>query len=239
MKILDLTLPTPPHNLACDEALMDLCEEGFAHEILRFWEPLEHFVVLGYSNKIQSEINELSCQALSIPVVRRCSGGGTVLQGPGCLNFSLILDIENLPLLKSITQTNTYIMTRHEEALRPLLGDAVKVCGTTDLALGLLKFSGNAQRRKKRFLLFHGTFLHSFDISLVSKLLHFPTKQPPYRKNRSHTDFLTNVKVSPKKIREALSRCWDAREILEEVPTERIEKLVREKYSKEEWNRKF
>ena len=37
MKQLDLTLPSPAENLACDEALLDWCEENGGEEILRFW----------------------------------------------------------------------------------------------------------------------------------------------------------------------------------------------------------
>ena len=181
MKYIDITYQTPQHNLACDEALMDLCEEGvYDHEILRCWEPSEHFVVLGYSNKIGSEINELSCKSRGIPVLRRCSGGGTVLQGPGCLNFTLILDIQKREILTSITKTNTYIMQFHKKALESILGTSVDIRGFSDLTQGPLKFSGNAQRRKRRFVLFHGTFLCQFNITAMEGVLLIPEKQPDY-----------------------------------------------------------
>src|SRR6267142_1472838 len=93
MKYIDLTLPTAAENLACDEALLDLCEEGYEHEILRFWEPREHFVVLGYANKIASEVNVPACKTNHVSIFRRCTGGGAVLQGPGCLNYSLVLKL--------------------------------------------------------------------------------------------------------------------------------------------------
>ncbi len=81
MKYLDRTLGTAQENLAGDEALLDGCEEGGSDEILRFWEPRQYFVVLGYPNKVSAEVNLDSCRTLGIPVLRRCSGGGTVLQG--------------------------------------------------------------------------------------------------------------------------------------------------------------
>ena len=56
MRCLDATLSTPGANLACDEALLDLCEAaGGGEGILRFWEPSEEFVVLGYSNRAARE----------------------------------------------------------------------------------------------------------------------------------------------------------------------------------------
>src|SRR5271167_3895963 len=93
MKLLDLTLPSPAENLGCDEALLDWREENGGEEILRFWESPETFVVAGYANKIATEVNVAACKAKGIPIFRRCSGGGTVLQGAGCFNYALILRI--------------------------------------------------------------------------------------------------------------------------------------------------
>jgi hypothetical protein len=60
-KHLDLTLPSPAENLACDEALLDWCEENGGEEILRFWESPETFVVVGYANKVATEVNVSGC----------------------------------------------------------------------------------------------------------------------------------------------------------------------------------
>src|SRR3990167_824405 len=130
MKYLDLTFPTPEENLACDEALLEQCEEGLIpDDILRFWEPSSYFVVLGYSNKIQTEVNETACQKEGIPILRRLSGGGTVLQGPGCLNFSLILKIENSKALHNLVKTNAFVLKRNQKALESALGLKINVRG--------------------------------------------------------------------------------------------------------------
>src|SRR3954454_25007928 len=99
MKLFDLTLATPGENLACDEALLDACEEEGAGEVLRFWEPREYFVVLGYANEARREVDLEFCATRSIRVLRRCTGGGTVLQGPGSLNYTLVLRIGERPEL--------------------------------------------------------------------------------------------------------------------------------------------
>lgn len=218
---------------------MDLCEEGSGHEILRFWEPLETFVVLGYSNKTCLEINELSCKADGLAVLRRTSGGGTVLQGPGCFNYSLFLNLKERPELGGITASNAYIMEKNRAALETLLEKPVVVQGHTDLTLGDLKFSGNAQRRKKDHLLFHGTFLYKFDLEKIEKYLAMPEARPAYRGERPHLDFVTNIPVNPASIAQALQKAWGSEGILEEIPMEKVETLVREKYSKEDWNFKY
>lgn len=241
MKYLDLTLPTPQHNLACDEALIHWCEDRYEDEILRFWESWEHFAVLGYSSKVESDVDLSSCRAYRIPVLRRLSGGGTVLQGPGCLNYSLILNIQNRAPLKGITETNAFIMKCLKKALKPVIGPEIEIQGFSDLVLGIQKFSGNAQYRKRHFLLFHGTFLLQFDISLVEKLLPMPLppRQPLYRQNRSHGNFLTNLNLPSRMIKETLKQSWNATEGLKKIPLDRIDALVRERYSTHEWNFKF
>jgi lipoate-protein ligase A len=239
MKYLDRTLDTAQANLACDEALLDACEEGAPDEILRFWDPRQHFVVLGYSNKVATEVNLDSCKALRFPVLRRCSGGGTVLQGPGCLNYALILRIREGSATGNITEANAFIMNRNRNALNSLLGGQVLIQGHTDLTLQGLKFSGNSQRRRRRFLLFHGSFLLDLDLPLVEQALRLPSKQPAYRRNRAHKDFLTNLALQADIIKEAMKHAWGASEMIEEVPEERIDHLVHVKYARDEWNLKF
>jgi lipoate-protein ligase A len=239
MKHVDITLATPALNLACDEALLDHCEDGFPHEILRFWQPTSPFVVLGYSQKAETEVNLDACRALNVPIFRRCSGGGAVVQASGCLNYALILKIQPENPLASITETNKFVMNQHKTALEKLLDAPISVSGFTDLAVGNLKFSGNSQRRKRNFLLFHGTFLLAFDISLAEKLLKLPSRQPPYRENRAHRDFLTNLDVEADRIKAALRKIWNANEELRELPRQKIESLAAEKYSRDEWNCKF
>jgi len=239
MRYCDLSLGTPEENLACDETLLELCEEGHEGELLRVWESGRYFVVLGYASKANDEVNFAFCQQNTIPVLRRCTGGGTVLQGPGCLSYSVILRIDESGPLHSIPATNDFVLNRHREALATLLGAQVEMQGHTDLAIGGLKFSGNSQRRKKRYLIFHGTFLLHLDISLVEKALPLPPRQPAYRSHRSHADFLMNVKVPAHSVKEALAKAWSASERLTEIPLERISMLAETKYASAEWNLKF
>lgn len=236
MKYLDLTLPSPTANLACDEALLDWCEDGRENGILRFWESPEYFVVIGYANSAAKEVNLEACTADDIPVLRRLSGGGTVLQGPGCLNYSVILKIPESGPLATITGTNRFVLEKQKAALEPLLGRNTKIEGQTDLALGDLKFSGNAQRRKRHFLIFHGTFLLNFEIPLIEKYLRKPSKEPGYRANRGHAQFLTNLGLDPIAVKLSLKKVWGASTALKQVPNEEIAQLCQERYDREDWN---
>ncbi len=242
MRHLDLTLPSPAENLACDEALLDWCESGEGPECLRFWESPEPFVVVGYANKVETEVNVPACEARKIPVLRRCSGGGTVVQGPGCVNYTLVLPITKDGPLHSIAVANQFIMRRNRAAIDSALRtphSAIAVRGHTDLAIGEKKFSGNSQRRRKHFLLFHGTFLLNFDLALIGDLLLMPSKEPDYRESRKHSDFLTNINVSAEQVKAALQNAWDAKSLLTNPPLKIIRSLAREKYLTNEWNFKF
>ena len=212
MKLLDFTFQAPEQNLACDEALLGLAEETPGWEALRLWSPRQPFVVLGYSNQAEREVRLEACRRLRIPVLRRCTGGGTVLQGPGCMNFSLILNLRRSPALKTIAGTNAYILDRHRQVVESLLGQPVQIRGSTDLTLGTLKFSGNAQRRKKAALLYHGTFLLRLNLRLMEQVLPLPSRQPDYRNGRSHRGFLTCLPVEAQALRKALVRLWEATE---------------------------
>lgn len=238
MKYLDQSFATPAENLACDEALLDACEGG-ADEILRVWQSRAPFVVVGYANEAAREVNLRACRERNVPVLRRCTGGGTVVQGPGCLSYSLCLRIDQDGPLGSITGTNRSIMETHRQLLQRLLKRPVEVQGYTDLALDGRKFSGNAQRRKRRFLLFHGSFLLSFDLALIQELLPSPSKEPAYRSNRSHIEFLRNLPLSPGAVQEGLRTVWNAGDALTTTPSAAIDRLAREKYSRDEWNLRF
>lgn len=239
LQFIDRTWPAPEQNLAFDEALLDFCEERETGEVLRFWEPRDYFVVVGYSGKIRNEVNHPACQKQKIPILRRVSGGGTVLVGPGCLNFSLILRTNGSRPLKNLSETNTYILERHREALQPLVEEPIAIQGTSDLVIGGLKFSGNAQRRKRHALLFHGTFLTQFNLSQIERFLPIPQKQPAYRKNRAHRDFLNNVPIRPEDIKKALVAKWNAIEPFQGNTEKQIEQLVKERYGNRSWNYKF
>jgi len=239
MNYLDLTLPTPAENLACDEALLDRAETDGGPAVLRFWESPLPFVVLGYANKVAEEVTVEACRALNVPILRRCSGGGTVLQGPGCLNYALVLRGSDTGPQQTITEANHFVMERNRRTLEALLSQSVSVEGVTDLALDQLKFSGNAQRRKRDWFLFHGTFLLYFDLGLIEKLVRVPPRQPDYRRQRRHAEFLTQIKLSQAQLKSALRDAWAADSTDTAIPNTDIAQLVSEKYGRDEWNLKW
>lgn len=238
--LFDCSFSSPQENLACDEALLEACEAGeIASGVLRFWESPRYFVVLGYTGKVEIEANVAACAAREIPILRRCSGGGTVLQGPNCLNYSVVFPIAPGESLTGITQTNRFVMERNARALSRALSTPVAVQGHSDLTISGRKFSGNAQRRKKKFFLFHGTFLLGFDLQLMAGVLRQPPVQPEYRGHRTHGDFVMNLDISAAQIKQSMEQKWGVTGVLRMVPEERMARLIAEKYARDEWNLKF
>ena len=236
MRYLDFTCDTPANYLACEEALLDACESGQSGELLWCWEPRTPFVVLGYSNPIRSEVHLAACAPRGVAVVRRLSGGGAVLQAPGCLNFSLYLDLTRDACATS-RGTTAFVLARHQALLAALLGRPVAVRGG-DLAVENRKCSGSAQRRRQRFALFHGTFLLSLDMDLMDAVLPMPSRQPAYRQGRAHRRFLTTLPVTATRLTAALREAWDALTPVSAPSAASIQHLVNTRYAADDWLRK-
>ncbi len=214
----------------------DVCAAWPCEDILRVWESPSYGVVVGMANAVESEVNVPACEEAGVSILRRVSGGGTVLQGPGCLNYSVILGIEPGGPLDSVNGANAFVMTRIRDALNPLVKGEIEIAGHTDLAIDGRKFSGNAQKRKRCGLLFHGTLLLDFDLGRIGRFLRTPSKQPDYRGSRDHDAFVRNIGVAKDAVIKALRRAWHAVEEDGGQPREEVERLLREKYATDEWN---
>ncbi len=235
MKFLDLTLPALSDNLALDEAL--LLHAAAAGETLRLWEWPGPAVVLGAASRLNDDVDEAACRSDGVPILRRASGGGTVLLGRGCLIFSLVLSYDRAAELAEVRPSYGFILGRIRAALSSLL-PGLELAGLSDLAWNGRKVSGNSQQRKRGHLLHHGTLLYDFDLAAVGRYLKMPERQPEYRRRRDHTEFLANLPVAADELKHRLREAWEADRLLPSVPEEMIRRLVEEKYSREEWARR-
>lgn len=208
IRAINLPAQSVQEHLIWDEYVLRACDAGRLGPTLRFWKVEDPAVVLGYSGKVHTEVREDICRTLGIPVVRRTSGGGTVLLDGGCLNYSLVLPMSWHPSLVSVSETNSFIMGQHQAAISGLIGESVDLEGDTDLAIEGRKISGNAQRRMKSALLFHGTFLREVDHGLMERLLPCPERQPKYRNSRKHIHFLRNLPFREIVIQLTIQDCW-------------------------------
>jgi lipoate---protein ligase len=236
MRYLDLTLPTPADNLALDEALLEEAEgAGAPLETLRLWQSLETFVVVGRSSQIGFEVRVDACREAGVPVLRRSSGGAAIVTGPGCLMYALVLSYQKHPHLRVLNNAHREVLGTIARALGMLTPD-VHCCGTSDLAIGQRKVSGNSARCRRNHLLYHGTLLYDFPLELVERYLAMPPRMPDYRQARPHERFVTNLPLKVAAIRAALVEAWGAHQPVDRWPADQTAKLVAEKYSRPEWN---
>lgn len=93
MKLIDRSYPNVERNLRLDLELLDSSSHDVHDSFLRFWEPSEFCVVLGKSRKAEMDVQRGFCEHDGVQICRRESGGGTVVLGPGCLCYSLVLSL--------------------------------------------------------------------------------------------------------------------------------------------------
>jgi lipoate-protein ligase A len=236
MQLLDLTLGTPAENLALDEALLDAAQAGECGEVLRLWESPQPLVVVGRASEVAVEVNLDVCRQREIPVLRRTSGGAAVVAGPGCLLYAVVLSYELRPELRMIDQAHRFVLETIAGGLKSCVPTVARR-GISDLTVdGRMKCSGNSLRASRSHVLYHGTLLYDFPLALVGQLLLTPPRQPDYREQRAHGDFVANLPMSVSELRRAVTNVWGFPHAMDRWPQARTAHLAAEKYSTEAWN---
>ncbi len=187
-------------QLKLEEALLRAHDESFC--IIN--QGSSPAIVMGISGKAEVLLNLESVKAEKIPVIKRFSGGGTVIVDENTLFITFIMAKEALnipvfpePILRwteRLYQTSWQIPHFH---LRE-----------NDYCIGDMKCGGNAQYIRKDRWLHHTSFLWDYSSSNMNHLL-LPPKRPKYRLDRSHDAFLTKLKShaeSPNKLIEKLEK---------------------------------
>jgi lipoate-protein ligase A len=235
MELLELTLTTAAENVALDEALLDEAEEERrGEEMLRLWELERAAVIIGRSSRIDEEVDLAACRRQGIDIVRRSSGGAAIVAGPGCLMYSLLLSYRTRPALRYLDHAHALVLERLAAGLsRHVAG--VTHSGTSDLALGGRKFSGNSMRGKRDWFLYHGSLLYAFELRRIGELLKTAPRQPAYRQGRSHDEFLVNLPLARAAIVRAVIDAFGAGPIVAAWPREEVARLVRQRYGQAEW----
>ncbi len=144
-------------------------------------------IVMGISGKPEELIDTEKVLNHAILVIKRFSGGGTVIIDENTLFVTLICNTKDV----KIEAQPKEILAWGQKFFAPLI-PGIELC-ENDFVFGDLKVGGNAQYiRKGRFLL-HTSFLWDFSPEKM-EYLKLPKKRPEYRKSRPHTEFLTTLK---------------------------------------------
>lgn len=240
MRYLDLTLPEIAENLALDEAMLVAAEERGAGPALRVWEPDRTAVVLGASCRWRDDVRVDACREDGVPIVRRSSGGGTVVVGPGALNVTVVLSAGETGL-GAVDVAQSFVLERIAEAIRARV-PAVEVLGHGDLTIDGRKFSGSAQRRLRDHFLVHASVLYRFPLDLIPRYTALPLRQPTYRAGRSHEDFLRNLDLPREDLVDAIRSAWLAADASAQpyiVPQDLVRDLLANKFAHRAWTERL
>lgn len=171
-------------QLQIEEALLRLDQENWC--IINEGSPRS--IVMGISGKTEELVNLSKIEQAPIPLIKRYSGGGTVIVDTNTLFVSFIFQKNIFPFPCFPEPILRWSSGFYQKALDIETFDLRE----NDYVIGNLKCGGNAQYIKKDRFVHHTTFLWDFDEDSMDYLLH-PKKTPTYREERSHTDFLTRL----------------------------------------------
>lgn len=169
-------------QLKLEEKLLRTCDQNYC--IVNFGSP--RTIVMGISGKEELLLNQELVKRDQIPVLRRFSGGGTVIVDENTLFVTFIMNRDALNIELFPEPIMRWTSDIYKKAWK-IPGFDLR---ENDYVIYDKKCGGNAQYIRKNRWLHHTSFLWNFDPKNMDYLL-LPKVRPKYRMDRSHTDFLT------------------------------------------------
>jgi lipoate-protein ligase A len=154
------------------------------------WQPDKTYLVLGQSNKAESSLETEAVLADGITVVKRPSGGETVLLTPNTIVIGIALSTETLK------NPQVYFRKINESIIAVLAKKGVENLlqkGISDIAIGEKKILGSSIYRRPNRVFYHAVLNVAEDINIIAKYIRHPAKEPDYRKGRPHSEFVTSL----------------------------------------------
>ncbi|HVB76519.1 MAG TPA: biotin/lipoate A/B protein ligase family protein [Candidatus Nitrosotalea sp.] len=234
-------------QLALDEVLLDRVASGQRPPTLRFWAWSEAALVLGSHQVLANEVDLEEASRMGIRVLRRMSGGGTMLNLPGAsITYSLYVPaapFADLSLAASYALFDSWVVA----ALRAL-GVPASYRPLNDLIDGRGKMGGAAQARRRGAILHHTTIAWSIEPELIPRLIRIGRPPVVERGVRSAEKVVSpmtqHTSLSREQVEEHMARWFTALtgarpgSILEDEEAAARE-LAEQKYETEGWLRRL
>ena len=167
-----------------------LSENNIDTTSVKIWIPDEVSIILGRSNNPKDSLHSNNVITDKIPVYKRQSGGETVILSPNTLIISLALKQTNFKGGKSyFEKINNYIIN----ALKEVGIKNLRFRGISDIAINRVKILGSAIYQNKDVVFYHAVLNISESTALMERYIKHPSREPDYRKNRNHDDFVTSL----------------------------------------------
>mgnify|MGYP001314940196 CR=1 FL=1 len=169
-----------------DTQLMDSATNSFL-----LWIPNKTYIVLGASNKVESAVKKDAILKDNITVLKRKTGGQTVVLTPNNLIISAVINDTSIMKPKDVfNRFNKHIIG----AIEKKHTQKFKTRGISDIALGEMKVLGSSMYRGKGYLFYHAVLNFDEPSTTFQKYLTHPKNEPDYRKGRTHHEFVTSLK---------------------------------------------
>lgn len=177
IEVSDYSLP--------DIRLLDDNEQQFS-----IWIPDKKYIVLGASNNPEESLFIENVREDNIAVLKRPSGGQTVLLTPENLVLSVVLTGERaLHPKEAFHDINSLLISSMQEVGIKNLS----LMGISDIAILGKKISGSAIYRSRDKLFYHAVINLGEPSSAFERYLKHPPKEPNYRHGRKHVDFIISL----------------------------------------------
>ncbi|GAB4187148.1 MAG: lipoate--protein ligase family protein [Simkaniaceae bacterium] len=227
-KLQIITLKNFPvlQQLQLEEALLRADDRNFC--LINQGSPKS--IVLGISGNPVSLVHPDAWRQEKIPLIKRFSGGGTVIVDEHTLFVSFICEGKfiNAPLFpEPILRWSTEF---YQKAWR--IPDFT--FRENDYVIKDRKCGGNAQYIRKNRFVHHTTFLWDFQKKHMDFLL-YPKKTPKYREGRGHADFLCRLRPLFPNIEDLAARIIEElrlRYIVESCSLEEISPVLQKEHRK-------
>jgi len=154
------------------------------------WVPDDVYVVLGNSNKPHENLNEDKIKEDGIQVYKRPSGGETVVLTPKTLVISIKI------IQDKFADPQRYFRYFNQKIIQGLENIGVQHVnyrGISDVAINSRKILGSSIYRKRRAVFYHAVLNVSEPVETIERYIKHPTKEPDYRRGRSHKEFVTSL----------------------------------------------
>jgi lipoate-protein ligase A len=162
-------------NMAIDRAVLVTNSKAKVPPTVRFYTWKPPAISIGYFQSLSEEIDIDACKDLGVEFVRRITGGGAVFHDKE-LTYSIVIPESNPKVPKNILESYRRICGAVIKGLKQLWIES-KYAPINDIIVNNKKISGNAQTRKLKTVLQHGTILMDVDVDKMFKLLKVPDEK--------------------------------------------------------------
>jgi len=174
-RMLETGYHTAAENMAIDYAILKAHSEGLVLPTIRFYGWSPPAISIGYFQRLNEEIDMEACKREGVSYVRRITGGGAVFHEDE-VTYSCIVSEKNPKISHQILESYDQICGAIIKGLEELDIHS-SFAPINDIVVNGKKISGNAQTRKMKTVLQHGTILLDVDVEKMFSILKVPNEK--------------------------------------------------------------